>query len=181
MWALTVDVAGWPELLPATVQAVEATPGWLRIGGSARIKQPAQPWRTWTVTELEPERRLVWETPAFGGRMIARHELRLPLPEPYNPTRVEALRDRLRTPRSAAAPAREKARPNAAKKAAKQPPKKAATKVDKRGKPARAAKVSDAGERRRREPVHHVDGRREARGGRPQASRPRALEGHRYG
>lgn len=107
--------------------------------------------------------------------------LRLPLPEPYNPTRVEALRDRLRTPRSAAAPAREKARPNAAKKAAKQPPKKAATKVDKRGKPARAAKVADAGERRRREPVHHVDGRREARGGRPQASRPRALEGHRYG
>ncbi len=107
--------------------------------------------------------------------------LRLPLPEPYNPTRVEALRDRLRTPRSVGAPAREEARAKAVKKAAKQPPKKAAAKVDKRGKPARAAKVADAGERRRREPVHHVDGRREARGGRPQASRPRALEGHRYG
>ncbi len=75
VWALTVDVARWPELLPATVQAVEVDPGWLRLGGTARIKQPAQPWRTWTVTELEAERRLVWETLSFGGRMIARHEL----------------------------------------------------------------------------------------------------------
>ncbi len=105
--------------------------------------------------------------------------LRLPLPEPYVPTRVEALRDRMRTPRAAAGQSREKARRKAATQAPTQPAKKAATKAGKRGKPAKAAKVADAGERRRKESVHHVNGRREARGGRPQASRPRALEGHR--
>lgn len=76
VWALNTDVARWPDLLPATVQAVEPDPAGLRLGATARIKQPAQPWRTWTVTALDPEHRFVWEADGFGGRIIARHELR---------------------------------------------------------------------------------------------------------
>jgi cell division protein FtsW len=74
--------------------------------------------------------------------------LRLPLPEPYNPTRVEALRDRLRTPRSAGQPPSRPSRP--AQKAAKQPAKKA-RRAAKRRQPARARQARPAAERRRRD------------------------------
>ena len=87
--------------------------------------------------------------------------LRLPLPEPYVPTRVEVLRDRRHTRPVAPATA------------------------PKKGKPARKARpapaAADTAKRRRREPVHHGDGHRTARGGRPPAHRQRALEGQRYG
>src|SRR6185295_1029788 len=79
--------------------------------------------------------------------------LRLPLPEPYVPTRVEALRDRLRTRPAASGQASKKGKP--ARKAG----------------PARTA--ADTAQRRRREPVHHGDGHRTARGGRPPAHRQR--------
>lgn len=103
--------------------------------------------------------------------------LRLPLPEPYAPTRVEALRDRLRGSRRATGPAaKQPKQPNQQKKPRTSEPALAGGRR-RGGKPAPA----DAGQRRRREPVHHGDGRREARGGRPQAYRQRALEGQRYG
>ncbi len=83
--------------------------------------------------------------------------LRLPLPEPYVPTRVEALRDRLRTRPAAPGPA------------------------PKRSKAANRPDPADAAQRRRREPVHHGGGRRTAQGGRRQPNRQRTLEGQRHG
>jgi cell division protein FtsW len=82
--------------------------------------------------------------------------LRLPLPEPYAPTRVEALRDRLRSKPQPATPQR---KPPAARAArpAKQPA------VDRR-----AAKAG-----------HHVGGQRYT--GQRHAHGRRALEGQRYG
>ncbi|MFZ1164148.1 putative lipid II flippase FtsW [Mycobacterium sp.] len=82
--------------------------------------------------------------------------LRLPLPEPYAPTRVEALRDRLR---SRPQPAKPQRKPSAARAArpARQPT------VDRR--------ASSAG--------HHVGGQRYT--GQRQARGRRALEGQRYG
>ncbi len=111
--------------------------------------------------------------------------LRLPLPEPYSPSRVEALRDRLRT------------RPDAAKSAAKP-----ATKLPKKAvkRPARArdeprqrsavpAKARST-ERSTRRSGHHVGAAREGQaggaerrgrsGGRP-ARRGGTLEGQRHG
>ena len=89
--------------------------------------------------------------------------LRLPLPEPYVPTRVEALRDRLRTARPGARRPRRRRRANP------------------HARPGPAPAAADTAQRRRREPVHHGDGHRAARGGRPPAHRQRALEGQRYG
>jgi cell division protein FtsW len=82
--------------------------------------------------------------------------LRLPLPEPYSPTRVEALRDRLRGKPQPAKPQRKPPPPRGARKA--RPPA-----VDKR--------ATRAG--------HHVGGQRYT-GRRPAPGR-RALEGQRYG
>lgn len=93
--------------------------------------------------------------------------LRLPLPEPYVPTRTEALRDRLRT-RPAASPA----------KPARKPDRKAAT--DNKRKPHPA-------DRQVRRAGHHGGGQRSGKsarqgaGQRNQGRRARTLEGQRYG
>ena len=108
--------------------------------------------------------------------------LRLPLPAPYSPTRVEALRDRLRT---------KPGKPGQIK--AKQPGKSPAKKKP-AAQPARRPARSDSGQRRDRQPVHHGDGQRAAgrrqvqprtpaaaRNGRGQSQGKRTLEGQRYG
>jgi len=92
--------------------------------------------------------------------------LRLPLPQPYVPTRLEAFRDR------------KKARP--AKKPAKRPPKQPTTRKALR-EPARSLKRSQPRVADRTVPRsrHHGDGQRY--GGQRHAGRARALEGQRYG
>jgi cell division protein FtsW len=122
--------------------------------------------------------------------------LRLPLPEPYSPTRVEALRDRLRTKPKQAAAAKTKAKTKPAKQAkpVKEPPKKRQKATGRR--PAQLY-ASDAASRRSgqhgggrrstREPVGQParnSGKISARdGGKPLDGKrgKRALEGQRYG
>ena len=93
--------------------------------------------------------------------------LRLPLPEPYVPTRTEVLRDRLRS-KPAAPPA----------KPARKPDRK--TTADKKRKPHPA-------DRQVRRAGHHGGGQRSAKSGRQDAGqrnqgrRARTLEGQRYG
>jgi cell division protein FtsW len=105
--------------------------------------------------------------------------LRLPLPEPYVPTKVEALRDRLR-----ARPQPKPAKPAKSPKSAK-PPKqqRKADRSSAAGRPARPVKAGAAGRPDRRtgqRSGHHVGEPRY--GGRPQrGGRPRALEGQHYG
>ncbi|WP_328357529.1 putative lipid II flippase FtsW [Mycobacterium sp. NBC_00419] len=104
--------------------------------------------------------------------------LRLPMPEPYVPTRVEALRDRLRTKPAGARPARsaKPATPAKAGKPAKKPT---------RGRAEPPAKTRTP-ERRTRGSGHHGDAsqRGAQRNGNDGAGRPRrsrTLEGQRYG
>ncbi|BCI53882.1 cell division protein FtsW [Mycolicibacterium litorale] len=89
--------------------------------------------------------------------------LRLPLPEPYKPTPLEAVRDRLRS----------------------RPGKPAKPKPPKQAKPARAPRRQPpAADRRVRASGHHVGGQRSASGRtgqRQQGRRPRPREGQRYG
>jgi uncharacterized membrane protein len=73
VWDLTVDVTGWPALT-ATMQRVERLDsGPVRVGSRARVKQPAQAAAVWTVTDLEPGRRFVWQTTRLGMTMTASH------------------------------------------------------------------------------------------------------------
>jgi cell division protein FtsW len=119
--------------------------------------------------------------------------LRLPLPEPYSPTRVEALRDRLRT-KTKQPTAAIKGRPTKATKAvaAKPPPKKRKATTARR--PAQISagdgasrRSAQSGERRAaREAIGQstrAGGKISGRGGEPPPAKRgrRALEGQRYG
>ncbi|WP_232375035.1 putative lipid II flippase FtsW [Mycolicibacterium mengxianglii] len=104
--------------------------------------------------------------------------LRLPLPAPYVPTRVEALRDRLRS------------RPGADRSPKAAAPQKKATRT-KTTSTRQSARKNPVGERAARRTGHHGDGRRRsgrsaAREGkdapaRARSGRSRSLEGQRFG
>ena len=75
VWELTLDVEAWPDITP-TVTRVE----WLSappvgVGSAARIKQPGQRAKTWTVTACEPGRRFAWATRSPGLAMTGTHTL----------------------------------------------------------------------------------------------------------
>ncbi|OBI31081.1 putative lipid II flippase FtsW [Mycobacterium sp. E2238] len=102
--------------------------------------------------------------------------LRLPLPQPYAPTRLESFRDRKRGGKQPAkgAPSR-----NGTRKAAQAPAPKRSRKASvKAQEPLRPA-FSRTAARPARRAVHHGSGQRYA--GQRQARRARALEGQRYG
>ncbi|WP_276028977.1 putative lipid II flippase FtsW [Mycobacterium angelicum] len=96
--------------------------------------------------------------------------LRLPLPEPYVPTRLEAFRDRKRP---------QPGKQSVDRKASKQAPRQAPRQLKKPPRPA----LPRTADRTARRSVHHGSGQRrvaEAAGQR-QTRRVRALEGQRYG
>lgn len=107
--------------------------------------------------------------------------LRLPLPEPYSPTRVEALRDRLRAPdRSAkpARPAKKSAQPRKsaqATKPARKPARRSTSTVEH---PRERGKAATKGGTARRA-GHHGGGKSQAQHGTGQSRRSRTLEGQR--
>jgi carbon monoxide dehydrogenase subunit G len=75
VWELTTDVESWPTMFP-TVTAVERLDdGPIRVGSQARIKQPGQPARVWTVAQVTAPRTFVWATRARGFALTARHQL----------------------------------------------------------------------------------------------------------
>jgi len=110
--------------------------------------------------------------------------LRLPLPEPYAPTRVEALRDRLRSPDRTARPAKPAKPAKKSAKPAKKPAKRPTRNLEHRSE--RAKTAAKAGTARRS--GHHGDAKRATGGAKGQAQhgtgharRSRTLEGQRYG
>lgn len=74
VWDLTMDVETWPDITP-TMTSVELLDTPLQLGSDARIKQPGQRQRTWTVTELEPQRSFAWSTKMLGLSMTGAHHL----------------------------------------------------------------------------------------------------------
>ena len=75
VWALTIDVEGWPTLTPTITSVERLDAGPMAVGSQARIKQPAQGAKIWTVTRLEPGRHFEWATRLLGTTMTGRHEL----------------------------------------------------------------------------------------------------------
>lgn len=75
VWSLTMDIERWPALFPTITSVVRVDGGPLRVGSSARIKQPGQPERIWTVTACEALRRFAWETKGLGLSMHAIHAI----------------------------------------------------------------------------------------------------------
>ena len=75
VWELTMDVESWPQLTPTITSVKRLDHGPLAVGSAARIKQPAQAERTWTVTTLEPKQRFAWATKFMGMTMTGGHQL----------------------------------------------------------------------------------------------------------
>jgi hypothetical protein len=75
LWRLTIQVGDWPAFLPTVQRLERLDAGELRVGSTARIKQPGQSRSIWTVTRLEPMREFTWETSRPGLRLIGRHLL----------------------------------------------------------------------------------------------------------
>ncbi|MDX1893245.1 putative lipid II flippase FtsW [Mycolicibacterium sp. 050158] len=114
--------------------------------------------------------------------------LRLPLPEPYVPTRLESARDRLKTKQKEAAAAKPKPapKPKAGSKAAKASSKAAAKAAAKANAKARAKPARKPADDRRRGTVEPADRTARAAGHhgarqRQPSRRARPLEGQRYG
>jgi uncharacterized membrane protein len=73
VWRLTLDITSWPSFVP-TVRSVERLDqGPVRVGSSARIKQPGQTPAVWTVTKLDPGREFTWQTRRLGTTMTGSH------------------------------------------------------------------------------------------------------------
>ncbi|WP_406815254.1 putative lipid II flippase FtsW [Mycobacterium sp. M23085] len=108
--------------------------------------------------------------------------LRLPLPEPYSPTRLEAFRDRKRTRPKAAEPSRK-----GTGAPGRKVPRKASQKADPPLRPALSRTAGrparQTGGTARSRARHHVSGQRRVSqaAGQRQPRRARALEGQRYG
>ena len=75
VWQVTTDVERLPSITPTMTRVERLDGGPLAVGSQARIKQPGQRARVWTVTVLEPERRFAWSTKVMGATMTATHEL----------------------------------------------------------------------------------------------------------
>ncbi len=76
VWEVTLDVESWPRYTP-TINSVELLDtGPLTVGSGARIKQPGQTAKVWTVTRLDDERTFAWSTRALGTTMTGIHEMR---------------------------------------------------------------------------------------------------------
>jgi hypothetical protein len=75
IWRLTTEVAGWPAFIPTVQRLERLDDGPLRVGSTARLKQPGQAAAVWTVTRLEPMREFTWQTRRLGTRLTGRHLL----------------------------------------------------------------------------------------------------------
>ena len=75
VWALTLDVERWPDATPTITEVARLDDGPFGIGSQARIKQPAQSARVWTVTRLEEPVCFEWETTVGPIRLRGGHHL----------------------------------------------------------------------------------------------------------
>lgn len=75
VWELTEDVERWPEVTPTITSVERLDDGPLRLGATARIKQPRQRPAVWTVTAFDPPRRFAWATKVLTVTMTGSHEI----------------------------------------------------------------------------------------------------------
>jgi hypothetical protein len=64
-----------PSLTPTVTDVELLEDGPIGLGSRARIKQPAQRAKVWTVTEFDAPNRFVWTTRSFGANVAGIHEL----------------------------------------------------------------------------------------------------------
>lgn len=73
VWGAVVDVAKWSEWTPTITEIRVHGGGELKRGSVATVRQPKQPAREWTVTELVDGRSFTWTSSGPGLRFSADH------------------------------------------------------------------------------------------------------------
>jgi uncharacterized membrane protein len=76
VWDLTVDIEGLPATTPTITLAERLDDGPLRVGSTARLRQPHLRPAVWTVTRLEAPELFEWSTRLGWLTMTGRHTLR---------------------------------------------------------------------------------------------------------
>jgi uncharacterized membrane protein len=74
VWSVFTDVEQW-STWTTSVTSVQLLDGPMRVGATARIRQPKLPAVTWTVTEFDPGRSWTWQATSPGARTVATHHL----------------------------------------------------------------------------------------------------------
>ena len=75
VWQLTEDVEGWPTTTPTITSLERLDSGPIRIGSTARVKQPGQRAAVWTVSTFRPLEEFAWGAKVFGVQMVGTHRL----------------------------------------------------------------------------------------------------------
>lgn len=75
VWAVLTDVEHWPDWTASMREITRLDSGPLRVGSTARVRQPTGRPMVWTVTELADERSFTWTASAAGIRFTGYHEL----------------------------------------------------------------------------------------------------------
>lgn len=75
VWDITVDVERWPILTPTITSVERLDSGEMRVGSTARIKQPGQRPAVWTVTAISRPELFEWQTKSMGMTIVGRHRL----------------------------------------------------------------------------------------------------------
>jgi uncharacterized membrane protein len=73
VWALTTDVESWPAITPTITKVERLDDGPFRAASTARVKQPGQRAKVWTVTAFDPDHSFTWEARLLGAQMTASH------------------------------------------------------------------------------------------------------------
>ena len=69
------DVERWPSWTSSVTSVELLTPGKLRVGSRARIRQPKLPVAVWQVTRLEPGREFTWQAMGPGVLTTGTHRV----------------------------------------------------------------------------------------------------------
>lgn len=75
VWHATVDIESWPSTTPTVTSVERLDDGPLRVGSQARLKQPGQRRKVWTVTAFRPNELFEWEAKVAGVRTVGSHRL----------------------------------------------------------------------------------------------------------
>jgi uncharacterized membrane protein len=75
VWPVLMEVESWPGYTESMTSVEKLDDGPLSEGTRVRIHQPKLPAATWTVTDLVPQERFVWEAHGPGFRTAGIHEI----------------------------------------------------------------------------------------------------------
>lgn len=75
VWALTTDLEGLADVVPAITAVERLEDGEVRPGTRVRIRQRGMPPRIWTVTRCDEPAVFEWATSLLGIGIVAEHRL----------------------------------------------------------------------------------------------------------